>query len=747
MYMTWVDWLIIVGLLAFVMGFTEYIGRQVSGVSEFLAARRLAGRYLLTVAGEIGGLGAISTIALWEAVYNAGWGANWWRVLTQPFAILLGLAGWVIYRYRQTRSLTLAEFFEKRYSREFRIAAGMLCFISGVLNYAIFPSVGARFVMYVCGIPPYTVHLGSLPVSLSYAVIMALLLGVALWVTLRSGQVGIMLSDAFQGIFVTLSILVLVIYLGRMVSWEQIGEVLKNVADPDTRSMINPFKTTQTRDFNIWFYAILIFASVYTRMAWQGSSGYNAAAKSPHEARMAGVLGLLRSNITMMLLGFFAIAVFTIVNHPDFSGLAGLFETHMNAAKIDNPSVLKQMTVPMAIGAVLPAGLLGLFIAAIIGMAVTTDDTYLHSWGSIFIQDVIMPFRKKPFPPQTHMRLLRWSIFGVALFAFVFSLFFRHTDYILMFFALTGSIFTSGIGSAIIGGLYWKRGTTAGAWAALLTGSLLSIGSLVLQQTPFSKVPVSVHAPEAAEVLVNNKPAARIPGGRWVFDLPVFRYEEWQPIQVQTVSEDGTVEDGLFQIAYGENAPLSPVSEATVSGRVEISPAHGSVIPVSGSAVYYKIRCLTGQQRWFFCMLFSIIMYISVSLASRKSIDMDKLLHRGKYQTADVKDKKPVRGWRALLGINSEFTRTDKKIYYAATIWSYGWVIVNLTVLGFNLVRIRSDDFWIGFFRIQVVTFVAANLILLIWFGCGAVMDAKDIFKQLRTPPDDADDGWIDRSE
>jgi len=48
----------------------------------------------------------------------------------------------------------------------------------------------------------------------------------------------------------------------------------------------------------------------------------------------------------------------------------------------------------------------------------------------------------------------------VAVFAFFFGLFFKQTDYILMFFAITGALF-SGAGAAIVGGLYWKRGTAA----------------------------------------------------------------------------------------------------------------------------------------------------------------------------------------------------------------------------------------------------------------------------------------------
>jgi hypothetical protein len=40
--------------------------------------------------------------------------------------------------------------------------------------------------------------------------------------------------------------------------------------------------------------------------------------------------------------------------------------------------------------------------------------TYMHRWGSIFIQDVMMPFRKKALAPDQHIRLLRWSVAFVA---------------------------------------------------------------------------------------------------------------------------------------------------------------------------------------------------------------------------------------------------------------------------------------------------------------------------------------------
>jgi SSS family solute:Na+ symporter len=77
--------------------------------------------------------------------------------------------------------------------------------------------------------------------------------------------------------------------------------------------------------------------------------------------------------------------------------------------------------------------------------------------------------------PEKHMKLLRASILGIACFAWLFSMLFPLNDYIFMFMALTGAIYLGGAGAVIIGGLYWKRATAAGAWTAMVTGSILGM--------------------------------------------------------------------------------------------------------------------------------------------------------------------------------------------------------------------------------------------------------------------------------
>ena len=213
-------------------------------------------------------------------------------------------------------------------------------------------------------------------------------------------------------------------------------------------------------------------------LAWQGAQAYNSSAKSAHEAKMAQVLGNWRNYPRNLFLVFIPVVAITVMNHVDFAPVAEQVNSILNT--VDSTEIKSQIRIPLVLRFILPTGLLGAFAAVMLAAFISTHDTYLHSWGSIFIQDVIMPFRKKPFTPEQHIRVLRISIFCVAIFIFFFSLLFKQSQNIYLFFAVTGAIFVGGAGSVIIGGLYWKHGTTAAAWSALISGSSIAILGTVL---------------------------------------------------------------------------------------------------------------------------------------------------------------------------------------------------------------------------------------------------------------------------
>src|SRR5580704_10680192 len=159
--MSWIDWAIMAVPMAVVCFIAYKTNKYMKGVSDFLSAGRVAGRYLVCTATGMAGMGVISVVAAFEQRYVAGFASTWWQILSWPISLLMAFTGFVIYRYRETRALTLAQFFEIRYSRRFRIFAGILVAGSGILNYGIFPAIGGRFFVYFCGLPE-TVHFAGI---------------------------------------------------------------------------------------------------------------------------------------------------------------------------------------------------------------------------------------------------------------------------------------------------------------------------------------------------------------------------------------------------------------------------------------------------------------------------------------------------------------------------------------------------------------------------------------------------------
>ena len=478
MNLTSIDWGIVVGMVVFI-GIIGFVTRSLTkSVSDFLAANRCAGRYLMSVSQGMAGLGAISIVAIYEKYYNAGFPAQWWTWMVAPLGILISLSGWVLYRYRESKVLTMAELFERRYSRKFRIFTGILAWVSGVLNYGIFPGVTARFMITFCGFPKdwQITESFSIPTLLP---MMFIMLAVALFLTFCGGQIAVMITDFFQGQIVIITFTVMVILLLYRFGWDNIVTVLKTA--PSGQSMLNPFDQTigKIKGFDITFFLIMAFIRIYNCRAWQGSQGYNCAAKSAHEARMSAIIGEWRNQVTLLSSLLVPICAWVMMKGALYAAEAQ--KITQSLAVYDNPQIREQMTVPTALTHMLPVGMMGMFAVCIIAAAVSTDDTYLHSWGSIFIQDVIMPFRKKPFGPKTHIWLLRLSIMFVATFAFFWSWLFPIGDYIYMYFSLTGAIYLGGVGSVIIGGLYTRWGTTAGAWAGMITGGVLATTGAIVK--------------------------------------------------------------------------------------------------------------------------------------------------------------------------------------------------------------------------------------------------------------------------
>ena len=668
--MHWIDWSIVGALVVLLFFSLTTCRKYVKCPADFLAANRCAGRYLLTITNAMAAIGAISIVAKFEQYYAAGFTPIWWGFLNYPVSLTIAITGWVIYRLRETRCLTMAQFLEVRYSRPFRVYAGFLGWLSGIMNYGIFPAVSVRFFIYFCRLPD-TFRLPGIPFACStYACLLFVVITTGVLFAISGGQIAVMVTDFIQGIFCNIAFLILMAFLVCRFKWPVIFETLeRHAVENPSQSLFNPFDTNKIAGFNFWFFLAGIALNLMLAGTWQGQSGYNASSKTPHEGKMGSLLGVWRGLVESALLVFIPVCAHVFYRHPDFAAAAAAARADLGAL---TGATVSQATVPLFLAHVLPVGLIGLFAAVMFAAMLSTDDTYMHSWGSIFVQDIIIPLRRKPLTERQHILFLRLSIIFVGVFAFFFSLLFRQTQYILLFFAITGAIFTGGAGAVLIGGLYSKTGTSKGAWTAMTLGSGLALSSIWLQQS----------------------------------------WESFAPWLAGLCGEGSAL--GSWLMAHQARFPFN--SQLLSLG-----------ITALGYALYF------------------IVSWIDRRLSSQPAFDLDMMLHRGVHDTAHehlhVWD--PGRIWRAM-GLNREFTKGDRVIFFAALFWGLFWFLVFIVGTCGHFFFGWQPTNWLRLWKFYVMLGFGIGSCTTIWFIVGGLVNLRDLFRILgKEERNHADNGTV----
>lgn len=698
--MNLLDWCIMIIPIAVIIAIGFMTQKLMHSVAGFLSGERCAGRYLLAVADGSAGIGLISLIAYLEMYHASGFVAGFWTSFSILISLAMALTGFVSYRFRETRAMTMAQFFEMRYSRNVRICAGFMAFLSGLLNYGIFPAVGGRFLIYYCGLPDYFSIFGISISTLGF--VMAMTLGGALLIVLLGGQITTMVTDCVQGIFSYFVYIFVIISIFLVFSFANFESAM--LSRPAGMSFVNPYNIGQLTGFNVFFFIISTFSSIYNRNAWLGSQGYMSAASSPHEQKMAGLLGTWRNGFFTAMLMIIVLGCYTYLNEPQFAAGGAAVKTEL-AERINlgttgmTETIRNQMLLPVTLRHILPHGVIGLFCALAVFLMISTDTTYLHSWGTILAQDVILPIRNKPISTKAQLLLIRCCIAFIAIFAWLFSMYFGQVDFIMMFQAATGTIWLGGAGCLIIGGLYTRRGTAAGAYTALIISLFMGIGGLCLAKL--------------WEPLI---------------------YPNWLEFSPETLE--------TFRLV------LEKTGNALPFVNWETSPD-----------IFSRKFPITSQEIYAATIFLCIAGYLTASrLSCKKPFNLEKMLHRGIYAVADdsstvTKSSRPESIFKRiinkLVGINNEYSKGDKILAWSVLCWSMTSFIAFIIQLICNTVfgRWNERTWYLWFERYTLPLYLLYGAVTTVWFTWGSIRDLFRLFKTLANRKiDDSDNGSVEIS-
>ena len=743
--MNWIDWLIVIIPVAFIMYMGYYVRRYILGVSDFLVCGRVCRRYVITTSNMANALGLITLAAFIEVHYKTGFALTFWNSVMLPLTVIMSLTGYCIYRFRETKAMSIGQFLEIRYNRPLRIFACFVRSIAELMANIIMPAIAARFFISFLGLPQKVAIFGvEIP---TFMIIVAVLLTLAISLIYMGGMLAINVTDTIQGLICFPVITIFIIYFLVKFSWS--NEIVQVMSDRVAgESFLNPYDIKQLRDFNLFMLITTIMNTILNHAS--GLTGGSNSAISAHEAKMGAILGSWRGAFTSVFYIAFAIAIITIMNHANFkedgkhirnnisrniaeeliespaerqrfmSAIEAIpaanhivgkdvrlsqkhnldtvyYETAQKQFGTDGEgsskaqqfkTLFNQLMLPAAMRHMLPVGLAGLFCLMIVIFIISTDDSRIYSACSTLVQDCVVPFYKnETLSPEKHILWIRYMAIGIGIFFFLGSFFMSQLDYINMFVQIMYGMWTGGAGPMIVFGFYSSFGTTAGAWASLLSGMGVSFLGIFLQRN-------------------------------WADTI----YPWLEQNELVTV-----VGDFLAAVS----GPFNPYIVWEMN----------------------RLKCPINAYEFFFlAMVISLIVYIVVSfLTCKKRFNLDRMLHRGIYSDGEkkIEIKWSIRTvFSKLIGITPEYSKGDKLISYLVFGYTFGYkfLIGFILVVIWNLISPWKMAWWGHYFCLfsMVIPGIAAA-ITTVWYGIGGTVDLFRLFRDLKNRiVDPLDNGMVD---
>jgi SSS family solute:Na+ symporter len=425
----------------------KYVGK----VEHFLVAGREMDVYLGIASLAATEFGIVTCMYTAQNGYEFGFAGSTPGILNALAMLVVGVTGFCVKPLRDSGVMTIPELFEKQFGSRIRWLAGVVIVLGGLLNMGVFLRTGGEFLVLVCGFDP-----GYLEITMT-----ALLLAVAIY-TILGGMLSVLVTDFLQFIVMSIGLIAVTILILTNVGWEKLAAT---VAQHYGDGGFNPFIHPKMGWEYVVFNAFLNLAAVLT---WQTTIARVLAAKDTQT-------GLKVYKGT----SFFFVCRFLI---PGIWGIAALATF---APDVVGTNTLHAM--PKLLSTIVPMGMMGILVAAMLAADMSTDSSYMLTWGSVIYNDILAPFRKGKWSDKRGLFWNRSIIAIIGVFLLLYGLWYPLKGDLWTYLGVTGTIYLSSMSVMLIACCYWKRANSWGAGAAIIFGAVIPISFLVIQQVESTK--------------------------------------------------------------------------------------------------------------------------------------------------------------------------------------------------------------------------------------------------------------------
>jgi len=452
--MTHFNWLLdgsIVGLyLLATMAAGLMVRKYVGKVEHFLVAGREMDVYLGIASLAATEFGIVTCMYTAQNGYEKGFAGGIPGICQAVAMFFIGLTGFCIKPLRDSGVMTIPEIFDRRFGPRIRWWAGVVIVLGGLLNMGVFLRTGGEFLVLVCGF-----DVKYLEIAMT-----VLLAGVAIY-TILGGMLSVLITDFLQFVVMSAGLILVTALILANIGWDKLTTTVEAHYGAGG---FNPFVNPQMGWPYVLFNLLLNTAACLT---WQAVIARVLAAKDS----MTGRKVYTRT-------AFFFVCRFMI---PGVWGIAAL-ATLGSAAPGEN--TLHAM--PRFLSTFLPAGVMGILVAAMLAADMSTDSSYMLTWGSVIYNDILAPFRKN-WSERRGLLVNRAIIAAIGVFLLFYGLWYPLKGDLWTYLGVTGTIYLSSMTVLLIACCYWKRANSWGAAAAIICGAGIPICYLIFEQVPATK--------------------------------------------------------------------------------------------------------------------------------------------------------------------------------------------------------------------------------------------------------------------
>ena len=453
-----IDWVIVAAYLAISIVVGIWANKYVGNLSGYLVAGRTL-RIRLALATMTGTeIGLVTVMYSAELGFLQQYASLYLAVYEFVILLAIGLTGFVVYRLRQTGVMTIPEFYEQRYSRGVRVLGGVMMVLSGVLNMGLFLKAGSLFLVSITGF-----H-GELGLKL----IMTALLLLVLFYTVLGGMISVVITDLIQFAVLGTAMVIVTYFVVANTGINGFHSVVHHFNGyVDPTSPINPSNPDPEQGIGpLRMLSMAVILSV-ALMLWPAGASRTLAVKSAKVAKQLYLWSAIPFLSRRTLPALWGIGAF-----------AFLMMNPMIYEEFVHYEVSSQAAMPLYLAKILPSGLIGVVTAGMLAAFMSTHDSYLLCWSGVMTQDVIAPLMKRDLSEKERVRTTRISIVVIGAMLLFWGLWYETSTNLWQYMGITGTVYLAGVFPVVIGGLYWKRSSSAGAYTALLSGltAILALG-------------------------------------------------------------------------------------------------------------------------------------------------------------------------------------------------------------------------------------------------------------------------------